>query len=183
MPKAKKILLGVTGSIAAYKACEIIRSLQESACDVTVIMTKEAGEFITPLTLGALSGHRVYRGLFDDDNAAWQMGHIVLNQNADALLIAPATANVIGKIASGFADDLLTCVVMATKAPIFIAPAMNSEMYSNKIVRGNIEKLEKSGFKFIYPVKGKLACGVVGDGHLADVEEIVKAVVRSLKDN
>jgi len=181
MAKVKKIVLGVTGSIAAYKACDIIRRLQEGNCDVTVIMTQEAEKFITPLTLGALSGHKVYHDMFDENDNAWQMGHIVLNQDADALLIAPATANIIGKIANGLADDLLTCAVIATKAPIFIAPAMNTEMYSNRIVKGNIEKLEKNGFKFICPIGGKLACGVIGDGHLADVEEIVKVVLRSFK--
>lgn len=181
MPKAKKILLGVTGSIAAYKACEIVRRLQEANFDVTVIMTKEAEQFIAPLSLAVLSGHKVYRDMFDENDNAWQMGHIVLNRNADALLIAPATANIIGKIANGLADDLLTCTAMATQVPVFIAPAMNREMYNNSIVKGNVEKLEKNGFKFIYPVKGKLACGVIGEGHLADVEEIIKAVVRSLK--
>lgn len=174
--KIKKIVLGVTGSIAAYKSGDITRRLMDSGCDVTVIMTKEAEEFITPLTLAALSGKEVYTSKFNGGQGAWSMPHIALAKEADAILIAPATANVIAKLAHGLADDLLTCVAITTRASIFVAPAMNTEMYENKIVQENCKKLRSLGFKFIEPSSGKLACGEVGIGHLADVDEIVKAV-------
>ena len=174
--KIKKIILGVTGSIAAYKAGDIIRRLKDSGCDVTVVMTKEAEEFITSLTLAGLSGKRVYTRMFDEGQDAWSMPHIQLAAEADVVLIAPATANMIAKLAHGLADDLLTCIAITTKAPIIIAPAMNTEMFENKIVQENCKKLRSHGFKFIEPTLGKLACGVTGLGHLAEVDEIVKAV-------
>jgi phosphopantothenoylcysteine decarboxylase/phosphopantothenate--cysteine ligase len=175
-PNPKQVVLGVCGSIAAYKAGDIIRRLQDNHCEVTVIMTREAEKFITPLTLSALSGRNVYSDMFDRDS--WRMAHIELARKADAVLIAPATANVIGKLANGLADDLLTTFVISSRAPVFIAPAMNDEMYANTIVKDNCAKLKKHGFKFIEPVEGKLACGVVGVGHLAEVERIVKAVLK-----
>jgi phosphopantothenoylcysteine synthetase/decarboxylase len=171
----KKIIVGVTGSIAAYKSADLIRRFQEQNCDVTVVMTREASEFITPLTLATLSGKDVFTDMFTQSN--WRMGHIELAK-ADAIVIAPATANVIGKLANGLADDFLTTLVISTKAPVFIAPAMNDEMYSNAIVQENCAKLKKHGIKFIEPLKGKLACGVVGVGHLAEVQDIVKAVLK-----
>ena len=181
MVKQKRIILGVTGSVAAYKAAEIIRGLTEKGFRVSVIMTKEAEYFITPLTLLSLSGEEVYRQTFDNAREAWQMPHIKLAQEADCLLIAPATANIIAKIAHGIADDLLTCVALGVKAPILIAPAMNTEMYQNKIVQENCTKLRKIGIKFIDPVKGKLACGIVGAGHIAHEDDIVKAVEIAFK--
>jgi len=174
--KIKQIVLGVCGSIAAYKAGDIIRRLQDNDCDVTVIMTKEAAEFITPLTLSTLSGKNVHREMFEKD--AWEMSHIGLAKKADKILIAPATANVIGKLANGLADDLLTTFVITSRAEVYIAPAMNDEMYANAIVQENCTKLRKHGFKFIKPVRGKLACGSVGIGHLAQVDDIVKAVLK-----
>ena len=174
-PKTKQVVLGVCGSIAAYKAGDIIRRLRDQHCDVTVIMTQRAEEFITPLTLSSLSGKNVHSDMFEQDS--WRMAHIELAKSADVILIAPATANMIGKLAGGLADDLLTTFVITSRAPVFIAPAMNDEMYANEIVRENCNKLKKHGFKFIEPVKGKLACGTVGVGHLADVEQIVKAVI------
>lgn len=170
--------MGVTASIAAYKSADIVRRLQDKDFRVTVVMTKEAEKFITSLTLGSLSGEKVHCEMFEDDVQNWQMSHITLAQEADVFLIAPATANVIGKIANGIADDLITCIAMATKAPILIAPAMNDDMYSNKIVQNNISNLKKVGVHFSDPIKGKLACGTTGDGHLADIDEIVKATVR-----
>jgi len=172
--------LAVTGSIAAYKAADLIRRLQDKAFRVSVIMTKEAEQFITPLTLASLSGQPVFRQGFDEE-AAWKMDHIRLAKEAALFLVAPATANTIGKLAAGIADDLLTCTAITTKAPILIAPAMNEDMYTNKIVQENCRKLKSLGMKFVEPVKGKLACGVFGEGHLADVEDIVKAVVGILK--
>ncbi len=172
----KKIVLGVTGSIAAYKAADIIRRFQEQNCDVTVVMTKEAAQFVTPLTLATLSGKDVYSDMFCASN--WNIGHIELSK-ADAMVVAPATANIIGKMAHGLADDFLTTLAVTTKAPIFLAPAMNDDMYANAIVQENCAKLKKHGVTFIEPSKGKLACGVVGVGHLADVEDIVKAVLKA----
>ena len=176
-PKTKHIVLGVCGSIAAYKAGDIIRRLQDKHCEVTVIMTREAAEFITSLTLATLSGRDVHSEMFD--KGSWRMAHIELARSADAVLIAPATANLIGKLANGLADDLLTTFVMSSSAPVFIAPAMNDQMYANAIVRDNCAKLKKFGFKFIEPLKGQLACGVVGIGHLAEVDDIIKAVLNN----
>ncbi len=180
MSKTKKILLAVTGSIAAYKSADIIRRLQEKGCTVSVIMTREAERFITPLTLSSLAGEAVYRDMFETHDA-WQMQHITLARQADVLLIAPATANIISKLSCGIADDLLTCTALVTKSPILIVPAMNDEMYHNEIIQENCRKLKKLGVKFVDPIKGKLACGVTGEGHLADVEDIVQATIRLLK--
>ena len=174
--KLKQIVLGVCGSIAAYKAVDIIRRLQDNHCEVTVMMTGEAAQFITPLTLSSLSGKNVHSDMFDRDS--WRMVHIELARVTDIVLIAPATANVIGKLANGVSDDLLTTFMLTCRAPVFIAPAMNDEMYANTIVRDNCAKLKKHGFKFIEPVKGKLACGSVGVGHLAEVEDIIKVVLK-----
>ncbi len=178
--KNKHVVLGVTGSIAAYKAGDIIRRLQDQGLDVTVIMTAGAEKFITPLTLETLSGHPVYQDMFARD-VDWDMAHISLAKKADVLLVAPATANVIGKMSAGIADDLLTCTAVTTKAPIIVAPAMNTDMFTNPIVMENVAKLKKHGVRFIEPKEGKLACGDVGKGALADVDEIVKAVVDLLK--
>ena len=177
MSKAKHIILGVTGSIAAYKSADILRQLQEKGFKVSVVMTKEAELFITPLTLASLAGEKVYQAKIEDDGSSWQMNHIRLAQEADALLIAPATANMIAKLACGLADDLLTCIALGTSAKILLAPAMNTEMYKNKIVQENCAKLKKLGVQFIDPVKGKLACGVTGEGHIAEVKDIVAAVI------
>jgi len=174
----KKVLLGVTGSIAAYKSADIIRRLQDSKHDVIVVMTKGAEKFITPLTLASLSGNKVYRKMFDDKEEAWDSSHISLSALAKVFLIAPASANTISKMAHGIADNLLLCTALATKAKILVAPAMNENMYTNKIMQQNIAKLKKAGVIFISPIKGRLACGKVGQGHLADVDEIVKAVAR-----
>jgi phosphopantothenoylcysteine decarboxylase/phosphopantothenate--cysteine ligase len=179
--KQKRVILGVTGSIAAYKSAEIIRRLIEKGLQVSVIMTREAEYFIAPLTLAALSGKRVYRGMFDKKDDPEKAPHITLAQEADVLLIAPATANIIGKLANGIADNLLTCVALATKAPTLIAPAMNTQMYQNKIVQDNCRKLKKYGAQFIDPIRGKLACGTTGKGHIADEETIIKAVLKAVK--
>lgn len=177
MSKNKRVVLGVSGSIAAYKAADLIRRLQDVGFDVSVVMTKSAEKFITPLTLASLAGEKVYQGMFDDWNADRTMPHIDLAEAADVLLVAPATANIIGKIANGIADDLLTCLAMTTKAPICIAPAMNTKMFQNPIVQENCNKLKQLGMKFIEPSAGKLACGSVGEGRLADISDIVKFVV------
>lgn len=181
MVKHKRIILGVTGSIAAYKSAELIRRFIEKGFRVSVVMTKCAEHFITPLTLSSLSGEKVYGGLFDKHGDSSDMPHITLAKEADAVLIAPATANIIGKLAHGIADDLITCIALATKAPIAVAPAMNTEMYHNKIVQANCRVLKDSGFIFIDPVKGKLACGTTGEGHIADEDSIIKTVTGLIK--
>ncbi|MCX5681204.1 MAG: hypothetical protein NT079_02840 [Candidatus Omnitrophica bacterium] len=182
MASKKHLLLGVTGSIAAYKACDMIRAFQRQDIDVTVVMTEEAKNFITPLTLASLSRNRVYGEMFLKDLSDWDIEHVSLAGKADLLLIAPATANVIGKIACGIADDLLSCIAMTTKAPIVIAPAMNEGMYTNKIVQENMKRLQGHGVHFVNPIKGELACGVIGEGHLAQIDTIVKKVCVLLKN-
>lgn len=172
----KHIVLGVTGSIAAYKSADLIRRLGDGGATVSVIMTKEARQFITPLTLSSLSGQKVYGDLFEDWGRDGPMSHIQLARDADAIVVAPATANVIAKLAHGLADDLLTCTVLATRAPVVVAPAMNEGMFQNKIVQENCRTLKECGFVFVNPVKGQLACGVYGEGHLAEVETIVSVL-------
>lgn len=177
--QGKNIILGVTASIAIYKACDIVRRLKSEGFSVSVVMTKEAEELIGPVVFQALSGNKVYRGLFDTPEA-WEIEHVSLAEKAGAVLIAPATANIIGKISSGICDDLLTCIVCATKAPVLIAPAMNENMYRNKIVQENIKKLKSAGYRFIEPRRGKLACGKTGIGCLAEVDEIIQQVKKVL---
>jgi phosphopantothenoylcysteine decarboxylase/phosphopantothenate--cysteine ligase len=177
MTKAKNIVLGVTASIAIYKACELVHRLKEEGFVVEVVMTPEAEELIRPIVFQSLSANKVYSRMFAEADA-WEIEHIALAQRADLVLIAPATANIIGKIASGICDDLLTCTVCATHAPVLMAPAMNENMYQNSIVQANIKKLKSLGYKFIGPTKGKLACGKVGTGCLAEVADIVKEVKR-----
>jgi len=178
--KNKTILLGVTGGIAAYKACDIINRLRENSYEVIVVMTKEAREFITPLTLQTLSGNRVFCDMFAPIED-WDPVHTSLAEKADLALVAPCSANVIGKLAHGICDDLLTCVMITTVAPKLLAPAMNEKMYENKVVKENVDKLKNLGYKFIGPTKGHLACGHVGIGHIAPTEEIVKQVKSLLR--
>ncbi len=176
----KNIILGVTASIAIYKACDLIRRLKKCGFSVHVVMTKEAEELIKPVVFQSLSANRVYRaGIFEEQDT-WEIEHISLAEKADLILIAPATANIIAKLACGICDDLLTCVVCASKAKVLIAPAMNENMYKNKITQSNIAKLKSCGYKFIAPASGLLACGAVGIGCLADTEEIVKQVKKIL---
>ena len=179
MAGERNIILGVTASIAIYKACEIVRRLKEEAFSVSVVMTKEAEELIKPIVFQGLSGNKVYRGLFEELEG-WEIGHVSLAEKADLVLVAPATANIISKITSGACDYLLTCVICATKAPVLIAPAMNENMYKNKITQGNIKKLKSLGYKFIEPRVGRLACGKVGVGCLAEVETIIKEVKKNI---
>lgn len=179
MARKKNIILGVTASIAIYKACDIVRRLTSEGFSVTVVMTGEAEELIRPLVFQSLSGNRVYRGLFDEpDN--WEVEHVSLARKADLVLIAPATANIIAKIACGICDDLLTCVVCATKAPVLICPAMHENMYKNKITQENIKRLKSFGYRLIEPKVGRLVCGAVGIGCLAEVETIIKEVKKNL---
>jgi len=191
MAKSKEVILGVTGSIAAYKACELINRLRERGINVTVVMTKEAQEFITPLTLQSLSANKVICDLFAlaplDSKRLTGLAenvnplHISLAQRADLVLIAPATANIIAKLTAGLADDALTTLALSTGAPIVACCAMNEQMFKHKITQENIARLKRCGYRFIGPRKGRLVCGGRGMGHLAKVEEIVKEVVKTLR--
>lgn len=171
----KSVVLCVTGGIAAYKAADIISTLRKKGANVFVIMTKSATEFITPLTLEVLSGNRVVTDMFSRD-FTWEVEHISLAKRADVFVIAPATANVIGKAAHGIADDMVTTTLMATKAPMVIAPAMNTGMYENPVVQENITILENRGVRFVQPASGRLACGDSGKGKLAEPETIVNEI-------
>ena len=173
--KDKKIIVGITGGIAAYKACDVISKLRKLGAEIEVIMTENAEEFIAPLTVQTVSNNMVYTEMFEMART-WEVEHIELAKRADLFLILPATANFIGKIANGIADDMLTTTVMATKADVLIAPAMNTNMYDNEIVQENMEKLRSRGYKFISPQSGILACGDEGIGKLASVESIVSRV-------
>ena len=177
----KKIILGVCGGIAVYKAVELLRLLTKSGADVHVIMTRAAQEFVTPLTFQTLSSNPVHTELFNLI-AEREIGHISLADRADLFVIAPATANVIGKIAGGVADDILTTTVMATKAPVLFAPAMNVNMYTNPIYQENEQKLRRLGYLFEEPVSGSLACGWEGMGKLASPEAIFEAAVAALSE-
>lgn len=175
----KKIILGVCGGIAAYKAVELLRLLTKAGADVHVIMTQAAQEFVAPLTFQTLSSNPVHIRLFDLI-AEREIGHISLADRADLFIVAPATANVIGKIAAGIADDMLTTTVMATKAPVLLAPAMNVNMYTNPVYQENQQKLHRLGYLFAAPVHGTLACGWEGEGKLAAPEDIFEAAVTAL---
>ncbi|MDO8956109.1 MAG: bifunctional phosphopantothenoylcysteine decarboxylase/phosphopantothenate--cysteine ligase CoaBC [Deltaproteobacteria bacterium] len=175
MLKGRKIVLGVTGGIAAYKAAELVRELVKAQAEVHVVMTRNAQAFITPLTFQTLSGNPVTTELFNL-MAESEIGHIALADRAEVLVIAPATANIIGKIAGGIADDLLTTIVMATKAPVLLAPAMNVHMWENPICQENIQRLRSRGYHFIDPEAGELACGYEGKGRLAEIPVIVEEI-------
>lgn len=175
----KRIILGVSGGIAAYKALELLRLLTKAGADVHVIMTRSAREFITPLSFQTLSANPVHTELFNLI-AEREISHISLADRADLFLIAPATANCIGKIAGGIADDMLSTTVMATRAPVLIAPAMNVNMYTNPVYRANERRLRRLGYLFVAPEKGALACGWEGEGKLAAPETIFEAALSAL---
>lgn len=175
MYKGKTVVLGVTGGIAAYKACEIVSSLKKKGFNVEVIMTSHATQFVQPLSFETLSGNRVVTDMFDRD-FKFEVEHISLAKKADVFVIAPATANIIGKIAGGIADDMLTTTIMACKSPKIICPAMNTGMYENTQVEDNILKLKNQGYKIVEPISGRLACGDIGKGKMAEPSDIVKAI-------
>ena len=177
--EGKTVVVGLCGGIACYKAAELVRALVKGGATVRVMMTANAQHFITPLTLQTLSGHPVATNTFDLTQES-QIGHIQLADAADAIVIAPATANVIGKIANGIGDDVLTTVLLATRAPVVIAPAMNVNMYENPIVQGNIDRLRSSGFHIVEPGEGFLACGWEGKGRLADLDVLLAEIERAL---
>ncbi|HEV8720108.1 MAG TPA: bifunctional phosphopantothenoylcysteine decarboxylase/phosphopantothenate--cysteine ligase CoaBC [Candidatus Binatia bacterium] len=175
-----RIVLGVTGGIACYKAVELVRLLVKTGYRVQVIMTRGAVEFVTPLTFQTMSGNPVATETFNLTQES-EIGHINLADSADLFVIAPATANVIGKFANGIADDLLTTVLMATQAPVLIAPAMNVHMYENPILQENLRKLRRLGYHVMEPAEGFLACGYEGKGRLPDAEKIAEAIGGLLK--
>ena len=167
------VVLGVTGGIAVYKACELLRLLQKRGIDVFVVMTRNACRFVAPLTFETLSGHPVAVDTFDRPQT-WEVEHIALAKRADLFLIAPATANIMGKMACGIADDMLSTTVMATRAPVLVAPAMNTGMWENAAVQQNVKTLRARGVEIVAPVSGHLACGDSGAGKLEDVAVIAE---------
>ncbi len=175
----KTVILGVTGGIAAYKMASVASSLRKTGADVHVIMTKNATEFITPLTFETLTNHRCTVDTFDR-NFQYDVAHISLAKAADLILVAPATANVIAKLAHGLADDMLTTTVLAARCPKLVAPAMNTAMLENPITQDNLKTLRRYGFRIIEPAVGMLACKDVGSGKLPEPEALVDAVIREL---
>jgi phosphopantothenoylcysteine decarboxylase/phosphopantothenate--cysteine ligase len=178
-----RVVLGVSGGVAAYKAAELVRRLQQERLDVQVVMTQHAQEFITPLTFAALTGQKVITGMFDGEapaNVDSAVEHIAVAQSLDALVIAPATANTLAKLARGIADDFLTTLYLATTAPVIVAPAMNVNMWDHPATQENIELLRARGVRIVSPDEGYLACGMTGKGRLAGVEPIAQAVLEAL---
>jgi phosphopantothenoylcysteine decarboxylase / phosphopantothenate---cysteine ligase len=176
-----RITLGVTGGVAAYKAAELVRRLEQEGHTVQVVMTRAAREFVTPLTFAALSGQKVITDLFADSSAGQAnlesaIEHIAVAQRTDLLLVAPATADIIAKFARGIADDFLTTLYLASAAPVVLAPAMNVNMWNHAATQENVEKLRRRGVKIVQPDEGYLACGMTGPGRLAGLEEILAAV-------
>lgn len=173
----KTIILGVSAGIAAYKSCELVRLLVKSGADVHVILTKNAQHFVTPLTLQTLSCNPVHQEMFSliEEN---EIGHISLASRANAIVVAPATADIIAKIAHGICDELLTTVICATKAPVLLAPSMNENMWLNPITQENIQALKKYNYKFIEPASGELACGCDGKGRLPKPELILNGIFK-----
>ncbi|MBQ3490567.1 MAG: bifunctional phosphopantothenoylcysteine decarboxylase/phosphopantothenate--cysteine ligase CoaBC, partial [Clostridia bacterium] len=179
MLKGKTVILGITGGIACYKAAELTSLLVKQHADVNVIMTKGATEFMSPLTFEALTGNKVHTDIFDECSGT-EIPHISLSGKADALIIAPATANVIAKLAHGLADDMLTSTVLAAQCPKIIAPAMNTRMYENPVTADNIEALKKYGWRVITPDWGRLACGDTGKGKLPAPEKLLESVINEI---
>lgn len=181
MFKGKNIILGVTSSIAAYKSANVASALVKKGCNVNVLMTENATNFINPLTFEELTKHKCIIDTFDR-NVQYNVAHISLAVSADAFIIAPASANVIGKIANGIADDMLTTTVMACKCPVIISPAMNTNMYENPIVQDNLAKLERFGYIIVPPAEGRLACGAIGKGKMPDEQVLLDYLERALSD-
>ena len=179
MKDKKCVVVGVSGGVAVYKALDVISRLRKKDVEVHVIMTKSATEFVTPLSFHSLSQNMVITDMFAEPKA-WEIQHISLAKKADLMLIVPATANIIGKVANGIADDMLSTTIMATKAPVVFCPAMNTNMYENPIVQRNISLLKELGYEFIEPASGRLACGDEGKGKLQDTEIIAEETLRRL---
>ena len=179
MKDKKCVVVGVSGGVAVYKALDVISRLRKKDVEIHVIMTKSATEFVTPLSFQSLSQNMVIIDMFAEPKA-WEIQHISLAKKADLMLIVPATANIIGKVANGIADDMLSTTIMATKAPVVFCPAMNTNMYENPIVQRNISLLKELGYEFIEPASGRLACGDEGKGKLQDTEIIAEETLRRL---
>ena len=180
MLKDKTVVIGVCGGIAVYKACDLVSKLKKTGLNVHVIMTKSATEFVAPLTFQTLSQNYVVEDMFESPKT-WDVEHISLAKKADVFVLAPATANVIGKVANGIADDMLTTTIMATKAKVLVAPAMNTNMYENPVVQRNIQTLKDLDYKFVEPESGRLACGDIGSGKLASVDTIFNSIIELLE--
>ncbi|MFA5393724.1 MAG: flavoprotein [Candidatus Ratteibacteria bacterium] len=175
MFKGKKILLGVTGSIAAFKAATLTSALVKKGGRVKVVMTKEAACFVTPLTFRTLSGNPVYQEMFDSPEKP-DIEHVSLAEWPDIILICPATANIISKVAAGLADDLLSAIILTTRKSVVFVPAMNSGMWQNKILQKKVTELKTAGYRFIGPAKGRLACGEEGEGRMVEVEKVIAEI-------
>jgi phosphopantothenoylcysteine decarboxylase/phosphopantothenate--cysteine ligase len=175
----KTVVIGVCGGIAIYKMLDVISTLRKNNVNVHVIMTENATKFVTPVTFQAISQNLVTVDMFDEPKA-WEIQHISLAKKADLVVVAPATANIIGKVANGIGDDMLSTTIMATKAPVIFAPAMNTNMYENPIVSQNVEKLKSFGYKFIETQSGRLACGDTGSGKLAETRVISDTILSAL---
>lgn len=181
MPKKEKqVLLIITGSIAAYKSLELIRLLRKAGTDVTCVLTEAAKQFVTELSVASLSGKQVYSDVFSLKDEV-EMGHIRLSREADLVVVAPASADIIAKMAGGFANDLASTILLATDKPVAIAPAMNVMMWQNKAVQRNIKLLKQDGVKIIGPASGDLACGETGEGRMVEVEALYKEINKLLK--
>lgn len=178
-PALKRIVLGVSASIAAYRACELITDLREAGFSVRVAMSKDAHHFVTPLTLQSLSASDVVSDFFSVPGRVKPV-HIDLAQNADAIVVAPASADILAKLAHGFADDVLCCTVLASEAPLVLVPAMNEKMYNNRFVQENLERLKKNGAVVVPPIHGHMVCSGQGMGHIADNAQILKAIRKAL---
>lgn len=181
MLKGKNIVVCVTGGIAVYKAVDVVSRLKKLGAHIDVLMTESAKEFVTPLTFQSMSQNPVTSSVFDEPKA-WQIEHIALATKADLFLVVPATANMIGKVANGIADCMISTTIMATHARVVFAPAMNTQMYRNPIFVMNVDKLETLGYEFIAPAVGRLACGDYGEGKLADTADIEEYVVQMFSD-
>lgn len=181
MDEKKTVVVGVTGGIAVYKALDVISRLKKAGLDVHVVMTEHATKFVNPLSFQSLSQNMVVVDMFDEPKA-WEIQHISLAKKADLMLIVPATVNILGKVANGIADDMLSTTIMATKAPVVFAPAANTNMFLNPIVQRNIRVLKEYGYKFIEPASGRLACGDIGTGKLQDTELISNIVISMMHD-
>ena len=176
----RKIILGVTSSIAAYKSCDLTRLFVKAGYSIFPVLTENAEKLITPLTLETLSGNHVYTRSFPDQRN--EMAHILLKENASLLLVAPATANIIGKFANGIADDLLSTTFLSVECPVLIAPAMNPAMWKHPAVQENIQRLKSWGIIVVEPAEGDVACGDEGKGRLADIEKIYEAAIGVIKE-
>jgi len=178
--KGREIIVAVCGGIAAYKVCDVVSKLAQSGAGVTVVMTDDAQKFVTPLTFEALSGRRVYTNIYDIDSGDAQ--HIKLTERADLMLVAPATTNMIAKVANGLTGDIVSLMICAAACPVVFAPSMNDRMWANPIAQENVAKLDRHGYRFIGPEPGWLACRNVGKGRLTEPSTIVDEVVKFLAE-